>query len=54
MKSQITDDFRKHFAALPDEVKHYAWWRINPRHPSLHFKKVNVKESMYSVRVALG
>jgi hypothetical protein len=59
VNSQITDDFRRHFAALPEEIKEgarkaYKRWRENPRHPSLHFKKVNVKESMYSIRVALG
>jgi hypothetical protein len=41
------------FAALPPEVqrrtrKAYGLWRENPRHPSLHFKKVG---KVWSARV---
>lgn len=31
--------------------KAYHLWRDNPFHPSLHFKCVNVKENIWSVRV---
>src|SRR5271163_701263 len=45
MNSSTTARFRALFAALPAEVqararKVYRLWRDNPRHPSLHFKKV--------------
>ena len=45
MKSSTTPSFRKHLAALPPEVrrlalKNYRLWRRDPRHPSLHFKRV--------------
>src|SRR5216117_1232370 len=45
MISATTPGFREAFAALPKEVqvrarKAYHLWRQNPRHPSLHFKKI--------------
>lgn len=45
MNSSTTEGFRKRFAKLPPEAqklarKAYRLWRNNPRHPSLHFKKV--------------
>ncbi len=57
MTSQLTDDFLACFAKLPDAVKEqarkaYKLWRDNPHHPSLHFKKIHDKESMYSIRVS--
>ncbi len=32
--------------------KAYQMWKINPHHPSLHFKRVDDKEPIYSVRVS--
>ena len=55
MKSSTTRRFREAFASLPEQVqnaarKQYAIWKINPRHPSLQFKKIG---SFWSVRVTL-
>ncbi len=59
MNSQLTDEFLVCFARLPDGVKEqarkaYRLWRDDPRHPSLHFKKIHGQESLYSVRVSRG
>jgi Txe/YoeB family toxin of Txe-Axe toxin-antitoxin module len=45
MNSSTTEGFRKRFTRLPHATqrlakKAYRLWRDNPRHPSLHFKKV--------------
>ena len=59
MNSQLTPDFLTCFAKLPYAVKEqarrcYQLWQNNPAHPSLHFKRIHGKESLYSVRVGLG
>jgi hypothetical protein len=59
VNSQITDDFLECFQRLPGTVreqarKAYRLWRSNPRHPSLHFKRIHSTEPLYSVRVGLG
>ncbi|NES70627.1 MAG: hypothetical protein F6K24_38175 [Okeania sp. SIO2D1] len=59
MKSELTDEFVKCFAKLPETVqqtarKNYKLWKQNPNHPSLEFKKLNTKELVYSVRVGIG
>jgi hypothetical protein len=59
MKSELTDDFVKCFAKLPEIVKqtarkNYKLWKQNPTHPSLEFKKLNTKEAVYSARVGIG
>ena len=59
MKSELTDSFIKCFAKLPERVrqtarKNYKFWKQNPAHPSLEFKKLNTKEIVYSVRVGIG
>ena len=56
MKSRTTPSFRKHLSALPKEVHEqasaaYETFIINPRHPSLHFKKVHTTEPIVSVRI---
>jgi hypothetical protein len=53
MNSSVTRSFRELFRELPAEVqnaagKAYALWMANPRHPSLHFKKVR---GYWSVRI---
>ncbi len=53
MNSSVTRSFRELFRELPVEVqnaagKTYALWVTNPRHPSLHFKKVR---GYWSVRI---
>lgn len=57
MKSRTTSTFRKQFAALPNDVREqaraaYRLFVSNPRHPSLHFKKVHTTEPVVSVRGA--
>ena len=59
MNSQLTSDFLVCFAKLPEAVKEqarrcYQMWSANPAHPSLQFKRIHGKESLYSVRVGLG
>lgn len=58
MKSRINASFRKTFRKLPDHVKRHArtaykLFAENPYHPGLHFKKIDVEESIYSVRVGI-
>jgi hypothetical protein len=48
MKSELTDEFIQCFSALPERVKetarkNYKLWKQNPFHPSLEFKKLNIK-----------
>ena len=59
MKSVTTSKFRKSFNQLPDPIKSkatdtYALWLKNPRHPSLHFKKIKGSKYAYSVRIDLN
>jgi hypothetical protein len=53
MKSSANARFWQAFAALPPEIqrlarKNFRLWKENPRHGSLHFKKVG---PVWSVRV---
>lgn len=57
MKSQAAPKFWKFYARLPRSVqqqarKAYQLWQANPHHPSLHFKRVDDKEPIYSARVS--
>ncbi len=59
MNSKLTDDFVACFARLPDTVKAQSrknnrLWRADPKHPSLHFKRVHNRENLYSIRVGIG
>jgi hypothetical protein len=59
VKSRVTEDFVTCFAKLPREIqerarKCYRLWNQDPSHPSLHFKRVNDKEPIYSARVGIG
>ena len=59
MTSRTTRAFRERFHRLPQEVQQqaraaYRLWRRDPRHPSLHFKRVHPTEPFYSVRVGRG
>lgn len=56
MRHLPDDEFWKAYNALPAEVKRqadkaYNLLKQNPRHPSLHFKKIGRR---WSVRVGLG
>jgi hypothetical protein len=51
--------FWRLFASLPIEVqgdakRAYGLFRLNPSHPSLHFKKLAGEEAIYSSRIGLG
>ncbi len=57
MKSRATPKFWKLYARLPRGVqqrarKTYQMWKVNPHHPSLHFKRVDDEEPIYSARVS--
>ncbi len=56
MKSRATGDFWDLFWQLPEDERKrarqaYRYWRENPQHNSLHFKRVNRRHPIYSVRV---
>jgi mRNA-degrading endonuclease RelE of RelBE toxin-antitoxin system len=57
MNSHATLKFWKLYARLPRRVqqqarKAYQFWKENPSHPSLHFKRVDDEEPIYSARVS--
>ncbi len=59
MKSATLPSFWAVYAALDDGVKRrarkaYRLWAQNPFHPSLRFKCINQKESLWSVRITDG
>lgn len=48
--------FWRHYEALPANVraladKNYDLLKTDPRHPSLHFKRVDARRGLWSVRV---
>ena len=56
MNHHTSPEFREAFDRLPPEIQvlargNYELLKDNPRHPSLHFKKVG---GHWSVRVGLG
>lgn len=56
IKSHTTREFRRLFDALPREIqerarKAYRLWSVNPSHPGLNFKQVDVVNRIYSARV---
>ena len=59
MRSRTTRRFRKALGRLPKQVQHQArqafgTFRVDPHHPSLHFKRVHATEPIYSARVSAG
>jgi hypothetical protein len=59
MRSSVTKTFRKLLSELPLSVqeqvaKAYAFWKEDPYHPSLQFKRVSLRQPIYSVRVSLN
>ena len=59
MTSHTTPRFWSAYRALPVEIqdaarKSYRLFRENPQHPSLQFKKVHDRESIYSTRVTIA
>ena len=56
MTSGTTPEFWKHYRQLPEPIqrladKNYKLWIENPRHPSIHFKKIAGHETLHSARV---
>jgi len=56
MKSRALKPFWDCFDALPSDVQAlareaFALWQDNPRHPSLHFKRVHSDAPLCSVRI---
>jgi hypothetical protein len=56
MNHHTTTDFWDCYNRLPESVRavadaNYALLKANPRHPSLHFKRVG---KLWSVRVGIG
>ncbi len=56
MKSRATPSFWKCYESLPRRIQQrarraYQLWEANPNHPSLHFKRVDDEEPVYSARV---
>jgi hypothetical protein len=57
--SKTTPQFWQRHAGLPAEVrrladKAYVAWKKNPDHGSLHFKKIQGHEALWSVRIGLA
>jgi hypothetical protein len=56
VKSSCTKEFWERFARLPVHVQKqadeaYKCFKMNPYYPSLQFKCINKRESIYSARV---
>lgn len=56
MKSRRSKQFLKLFEQLPQDVqkqayKAYKLFSADPYHPSLHFKEIDERNHMYSVRI---
>lgn len=59
MNFYLNEDFISCLIELPSSIQrparnNYRWWKPNPSPPSLHFKRVQVRDSVDSVRVAKG
>lgn len=58
MKSRLTKGFRKRFDRLPADIQNqanaaYRLWKVDPYYPSLHFKRIDPEEPIYSMRIGL-
>ena len=59
MKSAALPSFWSRYEQLAPDLKArakkaYALWSKDPFHPSLRFKCINRKESVWSIRITLG
>lgn len=57
MNSKTSERFRECFAKLPEIIKKqakeaYVYFRMNPYHPSLHFKQVHPSRAVFSARIS--
>jgi len=58
MKHRTLPRFWQHYQQLPKEAreladKNFELLKSDPRHPSLHFKKVDADRKLWSVRIGL-
>jgi hypothetical protein len=58
MTSHRTADFRRLYDRLPADAQEqalatYDLFEREPRHPSLHFKRVSNRSDLYSVRIGI-
>lgn len=58
MNHRTLPRFWKHYSQLPREAqeladKNFELLKSNPNHPSLHFKKVDDKRQLWSVRIGI-
>jgi len=58
VRSKTTQQFRELLDTLPQEAQQqareaYRLFQANPHHPSLHFKAVNSKHPLFSVRIGI-
>jgi hypothetical protein len=58
VRSKTTEKFRTLYQSIPKPIQEkakvaYQLWSDNPDHPSLRFKKVHTKLSIYSARIDL-
>ena len=58
MKHSALPRFWKHYRELPEDVqqsadRNFELLKADPRHPSLHFKKVGRQKQLWSVRIGL-
>ena len=59
MKFQTVASFWNSYELLPPEAKKaarkaYRLWQENPFHPSLHFKCIDSREHIWSLRISRG
>ncbi|MDK1080210.1 MAG: hypothetical protein QGD88_01915 [Anaerolineae bacterium] len=59
MNSRITDNFRKAFSGLPNDVRKqarqaYRRFLKDPNYPGLRFKSIHSTRPIYSVRIGLS
>jgi len=59
MRSHAATRFWRHYDNLPAEIRQRAdnvsqLWQSDPYHPSLHYKRVDPRDPIYSVRVHKG
>ena len=59
IESRASRAFWRAFSRLPERIRSdakqaFRRFRENPYHPSLHFKKLEGQDRIYSVRISLG
>jgi hypothetical protein len=57
VRNKRTKQFHKLFARLPlqvqeDAIEAYKLFHADPYHPSLHFKQIDPRDPIYSVRIS--